>query len=181
LTVFILVTSLYGLVELVLWSVEVLIRKSLGLPSPTASAYYVVNIVNNSTSDLLITLCLLNDKPFHVPCEWQRRQDERVGWLEQEKAILVPSGRTTISLPSKVEPRIGYIMVVAQTRVMNPGLRTAFQKVAVYLLQWSSQPLSIHIKDSDLQTIDLSSHVDTLELHTLPKTESKSREAKSNN
>lgn len=168
--VIIILLALYGSWELLPF-LEIGVRSAMGFPSPMASGYYRIGIDNASASNLLISVHLLNDTPFHVPQEWERRQKERVGWLEYKKVMLPPQRRIDLVLPSQVELRIGYVLVVAVTDTSDAGLGTVSQKMAAYLWRWTPEPCEVRIEESDLRVNDLNSDVNDFYIITVPRSD----------
>jgi hypothetical protein len=155
--VIVVLLAIYGASELFPWSLENLFRLTLGLPRPTASAYYRLSIENRCTQDLNISVVLINDLWFTVPSQWVQRQEKRLGWEHEKQAVVCSGKNTTFVLPSNVDPRIGYVLVVARSQINDAGTGDVSQGVALYLRHWVALgEIKINIKETDLEIINLS-------------------------
>lgn len=128
----------------------------LGLPTPVASARYKVRVLNSTSIELIATVYILNDLPFKVDSWWVKRQRDLAGWIDQKAVSLSPGAAAEIVLPSKLEPRIGSILVVARSKICDAGGTHPTQRIAAILATWKQGGfVEVPILDADLQEMGI--------------------------
>ena len=142
------------------WTTSRLLWCLLRLPTPPASAWYMVEFTNNSSRDLLVRVSLINDRDFRIYNVFANYTREWLGRVADKQRIVRPSEIHLFDMPSPREPRVGIVLISAITATKDAGRSNPVQHVGLRLLSWKmadkQNRISVSFCDSDL--IELTVH-----------------------
>ena len=164
------------------WMAPALLYRTVSSTQPPASAYYDLEIRNDTNKPLMICAELLNDREFktYLPREEYRRI--KLGRAPDREFLLQPGGARQVTLPSPETPRLGCLLVTARSEIASPGGPSASQDLALYLLSWyeasyqnateGEEPAvpTLMIEKSDLTRLDSSVDSPSAAVKVLRKT-----------
>lgn len=145
------------------WFLTLTLYQLTGLPVPPASAWYRVQVANKTSTELLVTVELINDRPFGVFTPLEEFQRRMVGRTTSGTVIVQACSSQMIELPSPEYARLGIVLVSAISRMRYPGSPNAQQEVAMIAVRWNegrlpnSNIIPVIISNENLFSVDVNS------------------------
>lgn len=148
---------------------------TFSLRAPVASAFHTLRVANQTQYPLLVHVQSLNDRDFALYTAHQRYTRQRLLKSLDRECILAPLQTRSFEIPSEEDPRISLLLLTVMTRVENPGVKGARQRVALYLL-WPGPPRQkgdLHVPESESRLVQISEgDLFTLDLESIEGTRS---------